>query len=208
VLLAAARHLLSVGHQFEEVIMFDELIRRWWILAARGLVGIAFGAAAFVVPDRTLGFLVGRFGVFAMADGFFAIGAGLSVNWLSLFLEGVFGGAIGLLTFFYPPAAPAMFTELIVAWGIVTGILELVAAGRLLAMKGGPSIVSDWLLAGLGLLSLGLAAVLAFGTAADPEAIIATVGGYALASGPLFVLLAFQIRKWQPTTAEAMPTAA
>jgi uncharacterized membrane protein HdeD (DUF308 family) len=181
--------------------MFDELIRRWWIIAARGLVAIGFGVAAFVAPDRTLAFLVAMFGVFAMADGFFAIGAGLSVNWLSLFLEGVFGGAIGLLTFFYPPAAPVMFTQLIVAWGIVTGTLELVGAARLLAMKAGPSMVSEWLLAGLGVLSLGLAGVLAFGAAADPEAIIAIVGGYALASGPLFVLLAMHIRDWRLTSA-------
>jgi uncharacterized membrane protein HdeD (DUF308 family) len=179
--------------------MFDELIRRWWILAARGLVAIAFGVAAFVAPDRTLAFLVGMFGVFAMADGCFAIGAGLSVSWLSLFLEGVFGGAIGLLTFFYQPAAPLMFTQLIIAWGVVTGVLELAGAGRLLAINGGPTMVSEWLLAGLGVLSLGLAGVLAFGTSADPEAIIATVGGYALASGPLFVLLAFQVRDWQPS---------
>lgn len=188
--------------------MFDELIRRWWILAARGLIAIAFGVAAFVAPDRTLTFLVGMFGVFAMADGFFAIGAGLSVNWLSLFLEGVFGGAIGLLTFFYPPAAPLMFTQLIVAWGVVTGVLELVGAGRLLAMKGGPSRAGGWSLAGLGVLSLALGGVLALGTTGDPEAIIGIVGGYALASGALLVLLAFQIRAWRPTTADAMRTAA
>jgi uncharacterized membrane protein HdeD (DUF308 family) len=187
--------------------MFDELIRRWWILAARGLIAIAFGVAAFVAPDRTLAFLVGMFGVFAMADGFFAIGAGLSVNWLSLFLEGVFGGAIGLLTFFYPPAAPLMFTQLIVAWGVVTGVLELVGAVRLLVMQDGPSIFSEWLLAGLGVLSLGLAGVLAVAPAPDAESIIAIVGAYALASGALFVLLAMQVRAWQPTTANAIRTA-
>jgi uncharacterized membrane protein HdeD (DUF308 family) len=196
------------GSSVEEVFMFDELIRRWWILAARGLVAIVFGVAALMAPDQTLTFLVGTFGVFAIADGFFAIGAGLSINWLSLFLEGVFGAAIGLLTFFYPPAAPLMFTQLIVAWATVTGILELIGAGRLIVMKGGPSLVSEWLLAGLGVLSLALAGVLAFGTAADSAAIIATVGGYALASGPLFVLLALQIREWQPTVAGMMRIAA
>jgi uncharacterized membrane protein HdeD (DUF308 family) len=176
--------------------MFDELIRRWWILAARGLVAIAFGIAAFVAPDRTLSFLVGMFGVFAIADGVFAIGAGLSVNWLTLFLEGVFGGAIGLLTFFYPPAAPLMFTYLIMAWGITTGVLELVGAARLFAMKGGPSKFSDWLLAGLGVLSLGLAGVLGIVPPPDSESIIAIVGAYALASGALFVVLALEIRRW------------
>ena len=108
--------------------MFDQLIRRWWIVAARGVVALVFGAVAFLAPERTLAFLVSLFGVFALADGFFTIGAGLSLNWLSLFLEGVVGGAVGLLTFFYPPAAQMWFVYMIVAWAFVTGALEIAGA--------------------------------------------------------------------------------
>ena len=82
--------------------MFDELVRRWWIVAARGVVSVAFGIAAFVAPDRTLSLLFSLFGLFALADGVFTMGAGLAVSWLSLFLEGFVGSAVGLLTLFFP----------------------------------------------------------------------------------------------------------
>ena len=31
--------------------MFDQLIDRWWIVAVRGSLAIAFGALAFVAPE-------------------------------------------------------------------------------------------------------------------------------------------------------------
>ena len=46
--------------------MFDELIRRWWIVAARGIVAVAFGIATFLAPEQTLVMLVSLFGVFAL----------------------------------------------------------------------------------------------------------------------------------------------
>jgi uncharacterized membrane protein HdeD (DUF308 family) len=126
----------------------------------------------------------------------FAAGAGLAVNWLALFLEGVVGVMVGLFTVFYPPAAPVMFVQLIVAWALITGVLELVGAVRLIAMPNGPSIFSEWLLASLGCLSLGLAGLLFVAPPPDPASIIAVVGGYALASGAVLVVLAFEVRRW------------
>jgi uncharacterized membrane protein HdeD (DUF308 family) len=92
--------------------MFDQLINRWWIIGARGLVAVFFGVAAFLAPDRTLTYLVSLFGLFALADAIFTMGAGLATNWLSLFLEGVGGGAIGFLTLFFPTAAHMWFSLL------------------------------------------------------------------------------------------------
>ena len=53
----------------------------------------------------------------------------LSLNWLALFLEGVVGGAVGLLTLFYPPAAQMWVVSLmIVAWAFLTyGLGDAVA---------------------------------------------------------------------------------
>ena len=60
--------------------MFDELVRRWWIVAARGVVSVLFGVAAFVAPEATLTWLVKLFGLFALADGLFTMGAGLEIG--------------------------------------------------------------------------------------------------------------------------------
>ena len=107
--------------------MFDELVRRWWIVAARGAVSVIFGIAAFLAPGQTLAWLISLFGLFALADGLFTMGAGLSVGWLTLFLEGFVGAAVGVVTLF----APTAFTE---SWLVVNiGLYALVTGGIELA---------------------------------------------------------------------------
>ena len=184
--------------------MFDELIRRWWIVAARGLVAVAFGIAAFLAPQTTLTVLVTLFGVFALADGVFTIGAGLSLNWLTLFLEGVVGGAVGLLTLFYPPAAQMWVVYLlIVAWAFLTGGLELAGALRLRQVVRGPMVTGEWLLGASGILSLLFGAVVALRSDAQGVELAWVLGGYAIISGVLLLALALNIRTWQPTTLSA-----
>jgi uncharacterized membrane protein HdeD (DUF308 family) len=182
----------------EEVEMFDELIRRWWIVAARGLVAVAFGVAAFFAPQTALAFLVSFFAVFAAADGLFTMGAGLSLNWLSLFLEGVAGGAVGLFTFFYPPVAQTAFAYLIVAWAFVTGGLELIGALRLRKVVNGPMVRGEWLLGASGVLSLLFGGLVAAQSDASGTTLAWVIGGYALVSGALLLALALNIRTWRP----------
>jgi uncharacterized membrane protein HdeD (DUF308 family) len=179
--------------------MFDQLISRWWIVAARGLVAVLFGVTAFLAPEKTLVFFVSLFGVFALADGFFTIGAGLALNWLSLYLEGIVGGAVGLLTYFFPATALMWFAYLIVAWALLTGMLELAGAYSLRKTAKGPVARGEWLLGGSGLLSLAFAGVIAFLSSTDVTPFMWTIGGYALLSGTLLVALALNIRHWPRT---------
>jgi uncharacterized membrane protein HdeD (DUF308 family) len=175
--------------------MFDELIRRWWIVALRGVVAIAFGAAVFLSPGAALTVLVSLFAVFAIAEGLFAIGAGLSLNWLTLFLEGVVGASIGLFTWVYPPAANYGFVYLIAGWALATGVLELAGAVRLRRLVKGPMVEGEWLLAASGVASLVFGAVLT----ALPRTMMFSwmLGGYALLSGVLLLALALNIRTWR-----------
>jgi len=178
--------------------MFDELIRRWWIVAARGLVAVAFGVAALLAPAQTLAVLVSLFGVFALADGVFTIGAGLSLNWLSLFLQGVVGGGVGLLTLFYRPAAEMWFVYFIMAWAVSTGGLELIGAFRLRQMVSGDMVNGEWLLAASGIFSLLFGGLVATQSDASSAAFVWIVGGYAIVSGALLLALALNIRTWRP----------
>jgi uncharacterized membrane protein HdeD (DUF308 family) len=179
--------------------MFDQLINRWWIVAARGTVAVAFGVMAFLSPDKTLTFLVSLFGIFAIADGIFTIGAGLATNWLTLFLEGVVGGAIGLLTVLFPAAAQLWFVYLIVAWAFVTGALELSGAYSLRKSATGPLERGEWLLAVSGVLSLLFGSVVAGGPSPEVARFMWAIGGYAVLSGALLLALAFNIRTWPRT---------
>lgn len=176
--------------------MFDQLISRWWIVAARGFVAVIFGLAALAAPEQTLVVLVSMFGIFALADGFFTIGAGLSANWLFLYLEGVFGSSIGLLTLSYPAATQAFFVELIVAWAFVTGVLELEGAFGLGRRVSRTILKGEWLLAASGVLSLAFGVLLAIRPEAGSPAFMWTLGGYAIVSGLLLVALALNIRRW------------
>ena len=179
--------------------MFDELIRRWWIVALRGLLAIVFGVAFLLAPGRTLTFFESLFGIFALVDGFFTIGAGLSLGWLSLFLQGTVGAIIGAFTLAYPPAVELGLVQLIMMWAFLTGILEIAGAWRLRRAVVGPMVQGEWLLSASGFLSIAFGAVLARGVGSFPL----IVGGYALASGVLLVALALNVRSWQPTLSRA-----
>jgi uncharacterized membrane protein HdeD (DUF308 family) len=179
--------------------MFDQLINRWWIVGVRGIVAVAFGIAAFLAPDRTLAYLVSLFGLFALADAVFTIGAGLATNWLSLFLEGIVGGAIGFLTLFFPVTAHMWFAYFIVAWALVTGALELSGAYTLRAAVKGPLVKGEWLLAAGGAISIVFAGIVAAQATTEVVTFMWTIGSYALVSGALLVALAFNIRTWPRT---------
>ena len=181
--------------------MFDELIGRWWIVAARGIVAVAFGVATFLAPQQTLVLLVSLFGVFAFADGFFTIGAGLSLNWLSLFLQGVVGGGVGLLTLFYRPAAEMWFVYFIMAWAFSTGGLELIGALRLRRLVNGDMAKGEWLLGASGVLSLLFGGLVAVQSDASGAPFVWVIGGYAIVSGGLLLALALNIRNWRQAPA-------
>ena len=180
--------------------MFDQLVSRWWIVALRGVAAIAFGIAAFVAPERTLGILISLFGLFALAEAFFVIGAGLSMNWLSLFLDGIFGAVMGGVILFYQPAAqPWVVGPMIVAWAIVTGALEIGGAIELRRLHERSVIPGEWLLAIGGIVSLAFGVLLAV-QPAETIPLAWTIGSYALLSGGLLFALAMNIRRWPRAT--------
>lgn len=179
--------------------MFDELIRRWWIVALRGAVAFALGVAVFLAPEATLAMVVAFFAVFAIAEGIFAMGAGLSLGWLTLFLEGVIGGGIGLFTWVYHPAAVAGFVYLVVAWAVVTGALELIGAARIRRIVRGPMVKGEWLLGASGVLTVAFGILL--GLQGDTAAgFVWMLGGYAIVSGGLLLALGLNIRTWSRGT--------
>lgn len=178
--------------------MFDELVNRWWIVAARGAVSALFGVAALVAPDATLSWLLKLFGLFALADGIFTMGAGLAVSWLSLFLEGFVGIAVGLVTLF----APQNFVEYwlpinIAAYAIVTGGIEVAGAIGLKAKARGTMVTGDWMLGLNGAISLLFGVVMLFNSAMAPGRLIMMLGGFALVSGILLLAFAFNVKGWR-----------
>ena len=55
------------------VVDIDTLVRNWWVVLLRGILGIVFGVVTFFAPGISLTALVLLFGAFAFVDGILAI---------------------------------------------------------------------------------------------------------------------------------------
>lgn len=172
------------------------LARNWWALVLRGLFAILFGLAAFAWPGITLGALVLLYGAYALVDGTFAVAAAVvgrtrGLPWWAMLAEGLFGIAVGVVTFLWPGITLFVLLCLIAAWAVATGAFEIVAAVRLRK-----EIEGEWVLALSGVLSvlLGLGLIVAPGV--WTLAVVWLLGAYAIAFGVLLLVLGFRLRGW------------
>jgi len=180
-----------------------QVARLWWLVALRGLLGILFGIAAIAWPGITLAVLILFFGAYMFVDGVFALVAAIRFRhererWVSLLIEAILGIAIGAVTFLWPGITALAWVFTIVAWAILTGVLELIAAFRLhgalgseilLGLTGVVSIIFGLAMAALPLIGLVVWVLL--------------IGSYAIAFGVLLLVAALRLR-----SAAKAPTAA
>ena len=160
-------------------------------LRLRALLAFLFGGVALAWADITLGEFVLLFGAYLFFDGIGAVFSGRAsehriARW-GFFAEGVVCCALGVLAF-TRPFIPLVVLYVIASWGVVTGVLELVAATRL---KG--SATSGWLLGLAGLSSIFLAMLLMALPQAGSIAVVRVMGAYALGFGALLFLSSLRI---------------
>jgi uncharacterized membrane protein HdeD (DUF308 family) len=186
--------------------MFNLMTQNWWAMALRGLFSILFGIAAFMLPGVMLWALVALFGAFALVDGIFAViesfrrdstrAAGVG-NWWALLFEGLIGIAIGVLTFLWPGLTVMGLVYLIAFWAVLTGALEVITAIRLRHV-----IRGEWLMALIGILSMGFGLLLAMFPLAGAISLIWLIGAYAIAAGVLMIALGFKLRSLKHTSGD------
>ena len=169
------------------------LIGNWWAMALRGVMAIVFAFLAFFWPAMTALALVLLFGVYALADGVFALMAALHAAGRhgrsgALLLEAVLDLVIAAICFVWPVTALVALIYLIALWAIVSGI-ALMAAGIALIRASG-----EWLLVVAGLLSVVLGIALAAAPGVGIVALSWWLGIYALLFGIALVAAAFRIR--------------
>jgi uncharacterized membrane protein HdeD (DUF308 family) len=171
------------------------LSRGWWILALRGASALLFGVAALMWPRVTLGVFVLGFGTYALVDGLAAL-----VQWIGaaerpwqgtpLFLEGAVSVGLGIVAWGWPFAISPVLLYWIAIWGILTGLLELLAALWLLREP-----TAQWLFGLAGVSSILLGMVLMLLPRAGAEEIVRLVGLYAVTFGVLTLGAAFWLRR-------------
>jgi len=174
--------------------MLNLLSRNWWYFVLRGLLAIAFGVLALVWPLATLTTLVILFGVFALANGIFAVITGIASygskeRWWAELLVGVAGIIFGLLTLLWPGMTGLVLLYLIAAWAVVTGIFQISAAIRLRKV-----IHGEWILILSGIISILLGLVLFAYPGAGAISMAWLIGAYAIVWGFLLIILGFRLR--------------
>lgn len=175
------------------------LKRAWWALLIGGIASIAFGVLAILWPGLTAIVLALFFAASILVDGaVMAFGAvkhraGNTHWWLWLLvgLLGIVGGAIGLYS---PPTALGALMLLIAAYAVASGVLMIWAGFKLRQ-----EISHEWLLWLLGLLSVVFGVLLLGHPLAGLVAVVWFVATWAIVTGVVKVVLAFEARSFRQT---------
>lgn len=170
------------------------LARNWWAIALRGVFAILFGFAALLLPLATIQALVLLFAAYMLADGAFAIVAGVRAatrheRWGLLVLEGVVDLLAGVAALLLPELTAVVFVLLLGVWSVFSGVLMAVAGFRLHGTHG------RWWLVLAGALSAVWGVLLYLSPVAGAIVLTWWLGGYALAFGALLLVLAFRLRR-------------
>ena len=174
-------------------ILLTTLGQNWWMVGARGLLACLFGLALLLRPGLSFNLLIATFGVYAVLDGAWALASALWVSRISyamwpVLFEGAVSLGVGWVALGWP-LVPRDAVRAIALWGLLTGVLELVAAARLPRGSAGP-----WLLLTGGVFSLFLAVLILMLPHAVEPSVAWTVGAYALFFGALLVAAAVSLR--------------
>lgn len=112
-------------------------------------------------------------------------------NWWALFLAGLIGIGIGILTFISPGITALALIYYIAIWAIATGLLEMMVAIRLRK-----EISNEWILLLAGAASVVFGVLVSARPGAGALALLSIIGAYAVVFGVLLVVLAIRARSF------------
>jgi uncharacterized membrane protein HdeD (DUF308 family) len=164
----------------------------WWLLILRGVVALLFGIMAIISVEFTLLFLVYLFGAYVLLDGIMEIIVSLqerrsSSAWLAVFLIGIVGIVVGVLSFIHPGNVALLIFYLIAAWLIIAGFFELISA--LLRARG----TEWWSIIG-GILSIIVGIIFVLHPTSSILSIVWLLGVFALVYGIIQIVRAIRLR--------------
>ena len=170
------------------------IARNWWILAARGLLAIAFGLYVVLMPGTALATIILAFGVAVLVAGILAITAAMRVHdqherSFVIAVEGVICVLFGLLALLRPGASALVWLFLVSGFAVVSGILHMATAIQLRRQ-----IEGEWVLILNGALTTLLGVLMLLLPWAGLLSLIWLIGIYSLCFGVLLVALAIRLR--------------
>jgi Uncharacterized conserved protein len=174
----------------------------WWMLLLRGIAAIVFGILVFVFsPDVTLVALAILFAAYSIVDGVMEIAHAVRIRsrsprWGWLLASGILSALAGLAAAFLPLLAgflgALVVVYLIAFWSIFSGIAGFPAAH---AMADGGRKTWAYVASALAVLfGLALVVIATINPAGAVQALLWTIGAYAIVTGVLLVALAIGTR--------------
>ena len=171
----------------------DPLVKNWWMMAARGILAVAFGSAIALWRMPVFDAVILSFGAYAIADGILAIASAFraarprTAGW-PIALEGIISVVLGVLAFAWP-FLPRGAIGFLVAWSVLTGICEIAAAARLPR-----HLAAHWLVATGGVSSIFLALVVLALPHAGSDRVALALAAYAIVFGIVILLASLRFR--------------
>lgn len=169
----------------------ETLVDDRWVLVLRGVLGVAFGGIALVMPVATIVALLLLFSAYMLVDGCFSLYAAVRAmrrhdRWSVPLFQGLASIVAGAVAFFWPGITILVFVLLLAAWSIVSGCLMLAAARNIEGGRG-------WLIFG-GVVSLLYGALMILSPLIGAVVLTWWLGAYSLVLGVAMIVLAFRLR--------------
>ncbi|MDR0247607.1 MAG: DUF308 domain-containing protein [Burkholderiales bacterium] len=174
---------------------FNIFSNSWQSFLLRGVLAIAFGIVALMLPNTMLTTLVLLFGAFVLVDGLITIASALKTQdenthwWVSL-LEGLLGVLVGGFALFAPAFTSIALILTIGVWAIAAGMLRLLVG---IKMRRALRDVSGMYLNSLAYIVFG--ALLLTAPIIGAVAIMWCLGMWAIFAGVALVYFAFRLRR-------------
>ena len=190
--------LSGAAAEWQAAAEVQPLVKNWWMMAGRGVLAVLFGVAIVLWRIPVFDVVIVSFGTYAIADGILAIASALRAarplmtGW-PIALEGIISICFGLLALRWP-FLPRGAIGVLIAWAVLTGICEIVAAVGLPR-----KLAAHWLVGTGGAFSIFLALLalgLALGTPyAGSDRVVLALAAYAIVFGIVILLASLRFRR-------------
>lgn len=103
----------------------------WWAFMLRGVFAGVLGICALVWPTASLEIITALVGIYFLADGVSGlVGAMRTSDRGSYLFQALFGIVVGAILLAWPRESTRLLLVLFGAWGLFTGITQIIAARR------------------------------------------------------------------------------
>ena len=166
----------------------------WLMFVVNGLIAIAFGLLALLLPKETIVTLIKYFGILVLLGGAILLLVAISnmkkeKPHVLLMAEAIAAILIGAVITFYPQVSLKLFLIMVGVWAAIVGLLQIILA---IQMKG--KVKNHKLFTINGVITLIVGLLLFFDPMGAISILLKIVGLLSLAAGALLIYLGIEVK--------------